>query len=61
MECVVNTNRLKSIANGMGGTADDRNMSYANNFVYDSEGNLIEDKSKKMKISYDWRGMPVEF
>ena len=45
----------------MGGTADDRNMSDANNFVYDSEGNLIEDKSKKMKISYDWRGMPVEF
>ena len=38
-----------------------RNMSDANNFVYDSEGNLIEDKSMKMKISYDWRGMPVEF
>ena len=56
-----NTNRLKSIANGMGGTADDRIMSDANNFVYDSEGNLIEDKSKKMKIFYDWRGMPVEF
>ena len=31
------------------------------NFVYDSEGNLIEDKSKNLKISYDWRGMPVEF
>ena len=56
-----NTNRLKSIANGMGGTADDHNMSDANNFVYDSEGNLIEDKSKKMRITYDWRGMPVEF
>ena len=56
-----NTNRLKSIANGMGGTADDRNMSDANNFVYDSEGNLIEDKSKKMRITYDWRGMPMEF
>ncbi len=56
-----NTNRLKSVANGMGGTADDRIMSDANNFVYDSEGSLIEDKSKKMKISYDWRGMPVEF
>ena len=26
-----------------------------------SEGNLTEDKSKRMKISYDWRGMPVEF
>ena len=56
-----NTNKLKCVANGIGGTADNRNMSGANNFVYDSEGNLIEDKSKKMKISYDWRGMPVEF
>ena len=56
-----NTNKLKSVANGIGGTVDNRNMSDANNFVYDSEGNLIEDKSKKMKISYDWRGMPVEF
>ena len=32
-----------------------------NNFVYDFEGNLIEDRSKSLKISYDWRGMPVEF
>ncbi len=56
-----NTNRFKSVANGMGGTADDRIMSDASNFVYDSEGNLIEDKSKNMKIFYDWRGMPVEF
>lgn len=32
-----------------------------NNLVYDSEGNLIEDHSKNLKISYDWRGMPVEF
>ena len=30
-------------------------------FQYDSEGNLVEDKSKDLKISYDWRGMPVEF
>ena len=36
-------------------------MSAADNFVYDSESNLIEDKSKHLKISYDWRGMPVEF
>ena len=38
-----NTNRLKSVSNGMGGTADDRNMSDVDNFVYGSEGNLIED------------------
>ena len=36
-------------------------MAAADNFVYDSDGNLIEDKSKRLKISYDWRGMPVEF
>lgn len=56
------TNKLKSVASGMGGTtADERNMSDTANFVYDSEGNLVEDKSKRMKISYDWRGMPIEF
>lgn len=36
-------------------------MTDANNFDYDADGNLIEDKSKHMKMSYDWRGMPVEF
>ena len=62
-------------------------MNVSGNFVYDSTGNLIEDKylqgessknalvhfycrtvvycalrkSKRLKISYDWRGMPVEF
>ncbi|MBR2306741.1 MAG: RHS repeat-associated core domain-containing protein [Fibrobacter sp.] len=56
-----NTNRLKSVADGMGGSADERNMSDTANFVYDSEGNLVEDRSKGLKISYDWRGMPVEF
>ena len=30
-------------------------------FLYDYSGDLVEDKSKRMKISYDWRGMPVEF
>ena len=55
------SNKLKSVTNGMGGTADSRNMTDANNFDYDADGNLIEDKSKHMKVSYDWRGMPVEF
>ncbi len=36
-------------------------MTGTENFVYDSEGNLTEDKSKGLKISYDWRGMPIEF
>ncbi|MDY6332478.1 MAG: RHS repeat-associated core domain-containing protein [Fibrobacter sp.] len=55
-------NRLKSVADNMGGTSvSGRIMSATNNFVYDSEGNLTEDKSKRLEISYDWRGMPVEF
>ena len=56
-----NTNRLKSVAEGMGGTGDGRDMSVGDNFVYDRDGNLVEDKSKNLTISYDWRGMPTEF
>ncbi len=55
------TNQFVSVADGIGGTANGREMSASDNFVYDSEGNLIEDKSKRLKISYDWRGMPIEF
>ncbi|WP_217990594.1 RHS repeat domain-containing protein [Fibrobacter sp. UWT3] len=55
------TNRLKSVAEGMGGTGDGRDMSVGDNFVYDCDGNLVEDRSKGLIISYDWRGMPVEF
>ena len=54
-------NRLKSVAGNIGGTADTRKMDVDSNFVYDSEGNLTEDKSKGLKILYDWRGMPIEF
>lgn len=38
------TNKLEKVANGMGGSADKRSMGNSGNFVYDSEGNLIEDK-----------------
>ncbi|MCF0215262.1 MAG: hypothetical protein HUK21_02170, partial [Fibrobacteraceae bacterium] len=55
------TNRLEKVTGGVGGTADRRNMAENGNDLYDSEGNLIEDKSKQLKISYDWRGMPLEF
>ena len=51
------SNKLISVEGQIG----HRDMSASDNFVYDQEGNLIEDKSKNMKISYDWRGMPVEF
>lgn len=54
-------NHLISVADGMGGSADTRIMSESDNFEYDSEGHLTKDKSKKMEISYDWKGMPVEF
>ena len=55
------SNKLKSVTIGMGGSADSRNMSAADNFDYDTEGNLISDLSKNMKIFYDWRSMPTEF
>ncbi len=55
------TNKLKSVADNMGGSTSYRTMSANDNFVYDRDGNLVEDKSKQMKIAYDWRGMPVEF
>ena len=38
------TNKLEKVADGMGGSADKRYMGNSGNFVYDSEGNLIEDK-----------------
>ena len=65
------TNQLVSVSAGIGGgdftflgdatKESDRDMSNPANFVYDSDGNLTEDKSKGLTISYDWRGMPVEF
>ena len=61
------TNRLKSVAEGVGRTSAAMKMRYVNTalasewFQYDKEGNLVEDRSKWMTIAYDWRGMPVEF
>lgn len=31
------------------------------NYVYDPNGNMILDRSKKMTVEYDWRNMPVAF
>ena len=55
------TNKLKSVADNMGGSTSYRTMSANDNFAYDRDGNLVEDKSKQMRIAYDWRGMPTEF
>ena len=41
---------------GISGLADKSKMSATDNFRYDSEGHLIYDKSKGLKILYDWRG-----
>ena len=30
-------------------------------FLYDSEVDLVKDKSKRLKHLYDWSGMPIEF
>ena len=83
-----NSNKLEKVNQHIGNSsADKRNMNVSGNFVYDTTGNLIEDKylqgessknalvhfycrtavycalrnSKRLKNSYDWRGMPVEF
>src|SRR5574344_2406696 len=55
------TDRLEKVSSGMGGTADDRHMGADSNFVYDADGNMTGDKSKKMTVTYDWRGLPTEF
>src|SRR5574344_1704688 len=55
------TDRLEKVSSGMGGTADDRHMGADSNFVYDADGNMTGDKSKKMTVTYDWRGLPPEF
>ena len=55
------SNRLISVADDMGGSADTRKMSATDNFDYDLEGNLTNDKSKGLTITYNWRSMPIEF
>jgi YD repeat-containing protein len=36
-------------------------LSNDNNFIYDPNGNMVLDYSKKMYIEYDWRNLPVTF
>ncbi|MDB5047526.1 MAG: hypothetical protein JWO30_597 [Fibrobacteres bacterium] len=38
-----------------------RDMSSSGSFVYDTNGALIWDKSKKMNVDYGWDGLPVSF
>jgi RHS repeat-associated protein len=56
------SNRLEKVSAGMSNDIDfNRNMTSNENFIYDRDGNMVEDKSKQMTISYDHRGLPVEF
>lgn len=48
------TNRVTQV-----GGHPTRNVS--NNFVYDPNGNMVLDRSKKMGVKYDFRNMPVLF
>jgi hypothetical protein len=53
-----NKNRLSFLAG-----ADSKNQTDGGqpNFLYDPNGNMILDRSKKNVVIYDWRGMPTEF
>jgi len=57
-----NTNKLRKVSAGMSDSVDaERLMNADSNFVYDADGNMTGDKSKKMTVTYDWRGLPTEF
>jgi RHS repeat-associated protein len=59
---IPNTNKLLTVSSNGGGKLNDRFIGNSYEiFRYDRDGNMIEDKSKKMTISYDHRGLPVEF
>ena len=54
------THRLKAIEGDLRGVSES-GIDEQINFVYDPNGNLIEDKTKNLKIEYDWRNMPTKF
>jgi YD repeat-containing protein len=54
------TNRLAGIANSpKKGSATDETT--PPNYIYDYNGNMVLDRSKKMMVTYDWRDLPVAF
>jgi RHS repeat-associated protein len=56
------SNRLEKVSAGMSNDVDfNRNMTSNENFIYDRDGNMIEDKSKQMTVRYNHRGLPTEF
>src|SRR5574344_55428 len=56
------SNKLEKVSVGMSDSVDDeRLMNADSNCVYDADGNMTGDRSKKMSVSYDYRGLPTEF
>src|SRR5574344_1594987 len=57
------TNQLEKVMGSMSidDSGNKRDMSAGNNFLFDRDGNMIEDKSKKMTVKYNHRGLPTEF
>jgi len=57
------TNQLEKVMGSMSidDSGNKRDMSADNNFLYDRDGNMIENKSKKITVKYDYRGLPTEF
>ena len=54
-------NQLSQVKKGVSVDVDSvRDMSSAYNFVYDDNGNLVEDKSKHLTMRYDYRNLPLE-
>jgi len=52
-----NTHKLLRVEGDLRGVLEGE----INTFTYDANGNMIEDKTKRMVIDYDWRNMPVRF
>ncbi len=57
------SNQLEKVMGSMSidDSGNKRDMSAGNNFLFDRDGNMIEDKSKKMIVKYNHRGLPTEF
>jgi YD repeat-containing protein len=51
---IPNTNKVHKIENSATKNQD-------NNYVYDPNGNMVFDFSKKMLVEFDWRDMPIDF
>jgi len=51
------SHRLSSVSGSISSTSPDRSAS--DNFVYDSNGNIILDRGAKKAMTYDYRNLPI--